>query len=571
MKYRTIALTTLFTALPFVTLHAQDEEDFQRLARRNMNQQEAILKKDSTYADTPLHGGVYLGTSSRGRILPNGFLNYKRGKWAITGDVVMDFSDVDTRREEEGIWESGAEKLTKSSIKNLKQHEDLTMRFNYSLTSKDVLSLDIFQKYYHDKVNVSSIQSSKTEQGEPNEAKYEDQERKVKDFNCGALLEHMHRFSKGSSLSSRVYFKYDNKPTDVMSDLWGEHSASVPSKEHQRYVSSDPKAQVIYLSPTWKGFHFGVREKVGVMNMRINDTASRFHYNVDQTLSSFDLSYNPGAISMNVQAGYETYHHNIVDHVNEDIRHTYHDWIYNATVSWKISQQHRLTARYDHNITRPTYTQLYPFAHIGSYIGSWVMGNSSLQPSKSDQVQGRYTLTTRPVTMNAIVTYRNIHDDITSISNYNEEVQRNVKTWVNDATYSTLKLALEGELRRGIFSMTMGVHAQHIKYSGDNVSTDKAWSYSAKIRPQVKLPKDWTASYVLLYNGREEHLYWYNRAYTYMALRLQKQLGDWAIYAFAQDLLRADHVKVQKKTDYSFTTANDYNARALIMGCSYRF
>lgn len=560
----------LFT-LPSMSVFAQNEEDFPELARRGMDKYEATLKKQSNYNDTPIHGGIYVGNNSRGRILPNAFFRYKEGKWTITGDVAMDISDIGTKREEEGTFTSGAEKMTKSSIANIYQHEDLKLRFDYKLSQHDVLSLDIFQKFHHDKVNESSIQSSTNDAGEPNESKYEDQQRKVKDFNCGALVEHTHRFAIGGSLASRVYFKYDDKPTDVMSDIWGEHSASAASKEHQRYVSADPKAQIIYLSPTWNKFHFGIREKAGFMNMHIDDTASRFNYNVGQTLTSFGLTYTPTPFAFDFQAGYETYHHNISDHVSEDISHTYRDWIYHATASWMIDKHHRFIARYDHDITRPTYTQLYPFVHIGSNIGSWVIGNSSLQPSVAKQIQGRYTFTNNSLTLNAIVTHRTITDDITSISTYNEDVQRTVKTWVNDATYSTLRMALEGEVRKGHFNMTMGVHAQHISYSGENVSTDKAWSYSIKMRPQVTLPHEWTLAYVHLYNGREEHLYWYNQAYTYMALRAQKQLGDWAVYGFVQDLLREKRIKVSQSKDYTFVTSNDFNTRALILGCSYRF
>lgn len=571
MKQHTIALFLAFSALPCINAYAQDEEDFPHLARRGMDRYEATLKKLSTYTDTPMHGGIYVGNSSRGRILPNAFFRYKEGKWTITGDVSMNISDVGTKREEEGTFTSGAEKLTKSSIANVYQHEDLKLRFDYKLTDQDVLSLDLFQKFHHDKVNESSIQSSTNDTGEPNESKYEDQQRKVKDFNCGALVEHMHRFTKGGSLTSRIYFKYDDKPTDVMSDMWGEHSASTASKEHQRYVSADPKAQIIYLSPTWNGLHFGVREKVGFMNMRINDTASRFNYEVDQTLTSAEIAYAPGPLSFNLQGGYETYHHDIIDHVSDEISHTYRDWIYHAIVSWKIDDHHRFLARYDHDITRPTYTQLYPFVHIGSYIGSWVIGNSALQPSVSKQIQGRYTFTNNALTLNAILSHITVNDDITGVSTYNEEAQRTVKTWVNDATYSTLRMALEGEVRKGAFSMTMGVRAQHINYSGENVSSDKSWSYSFKMRPQVTLPHDWALAYVHLFNGREAHLYWYNQAYTYMALRAQKQLGDWAVYGFVQDLLREKHVKVSQSKDYTFVTSNDFNTRALILGCSYRF
>lgn len=569
-KYQKI-LFLLIASLFALTARAQDEEDFHRLAKSSMDAFETSLKTKKEYYSEAWHGGVYVGNSSRGRILPNGFFKYEKGKWSMTGDVVMDFTSVDTQKDEEGTFTSGAFQITSSNINNRYEHEDLKLRLEYHKNKSNTISLDMFQKFYHNHNEENSIQSGIDDEMQFKESLYEEQDRNVKDFNCGILLEHQHLFAKGGSLSSRVYFKYDHKPMDVTSIQWGEYSDIVTGHEHQLYESSDPKAQVIYLSPVWNNFSFGVREKVGFMNMYIEDSKSRFNYNVDQTLTSFDLSYKPKGFTANLKAGYETYHHDIIDNVLANSSHTYHDWIILATVGCALSPHHTVTANFNHEITRPTYTQLYPYLHVGSNIGSLLIGNTELDPSESNQIQGKYTYKNKTLKLDAYVVHKTINNDITEVSYFDKEALRSVKTWVNDAKYSTLRFAVEGEVKNGPFNMTFGVRAQHINYDGEKVSKDKSWSYSMKIRPKVTLPKDWTLAYVCLYTGREEHLRWYNEAYTYMALRAQKQMGDWALYGFVQDLLREKRVKIYQSKDYVTTTTNDYNARALILGCSYRF
>lgn len=570
MPVKRIITTTLLCSAA-ISLYAQNEEDFARLARRSMKAYETTLRNTTPYDSIAWHGGVYVGNSSQGRILPNAYFTFRRGKWDLKGDFTFDASHVRTYSDEESTADAGAFKATSAEAKNNYEHQDFTFHADHHTTEHDVFSFDVFQKYYHDRVNESSMQSGYDAEEVPIDMRYEEQERAVRDFNFGVLVEHTHKFKPGGSLATRVYLKYDNKPTDVNSNKWGENMAATLGHERQEYTSADPKAQVVYLSPNWSGFSFGVREKLGMMNMRIDDTTSNFGYNVRESLSSFGADYKRQAVALSIGAGYELYHHDIKDHVTADISHTYRNWLYNASAAYTINKRNKLTANYRHSIVRPTYTQLYPFVHIGSSIASWVVGNSQLEPSTVDQWQAKYTFNVKPLTLNAIVTYKVTDDDITRISTYNEDADRWVKTWVNDASYHTLRMALEGEVRAGCFSMTMGVHAQWLQYSGENVTADNAWSYSFKVRPQVVLPGDWTLACVALYNGREVHLHEYNQGYTYTAFRVCKQVGAWGIYGFVQDILRADHVKVLRSAETTIVTTKDLNARALILGCSYTF
>jgi hypothetical protein len=237
----------------------------------------------------------------------------------------------------------------------------------------------------------------------------------------------------------------------------------------------------------------------------------------------------------------------------------------------KMDKKNKVVLSFDRNISRPTYTQLYPFVHIGSSIGVMVVGNSALEPSKSSQVKVSYTRSGSHFTHTHSLAYKRISDDISQVSSFDEASQRSVKTWINDARYGYLRYAAEGEMNYGAFSMTMGFHAQYLDYDGERVSSDNAWSYSFKARPQIQLPKEWTLATVLLYNGRETHRYYYNESTLYWSLRAVKQMGNWAVYAFVQDILQPDRKQILTNKDYDMTTLTKPNTRCLIVGCSYTF
>jgi len=167
--------------------------------------------------------------------------------------------------------------------------------------------------------------------------------------------------------------------------------------------------------------------------------------------------------------------------------------------------------------------------------------------------------------------YKHISDDISQVSAYDEASQRSVRTWLNDARYRYLRYTAEGEMRYSVFSMTMGLHAQYLDYEGERVTSDNAWSYSFKVRPQVQLPADWTLATVVLYTGRETHRHYYNQSNVYWSVRAVKQFGDWAAYAFVQDIIQPDRKQVLSNDDQKMTTLTSPNTRCLIVGCSYTF
>lgn len=573
---KSILLASAFSLFIPSMVFSQKEEDFERLARRAIDDYEKVVKAHQKDYDFAVwHGAGYIGVSSRGHILPNGFFNYKKGKVRMSGELEMDIADMTTSRSEEGNYASGDYQYMETNIQNRYEHERIDFRIDYLLDKQNTLSLDLFQKYHSDRVGETATLYKVPADPEAEAiVKYEFQKRDKTDFNCGSLLEYLHDFKDGGSLSARAYVKYDNTPIDIYKEVWGQGVDYDDNTDRQSTNSKDIKGQVIYLSPKWKGFNFGVREKVGKINTGISDALTRFEYDVIQTLTSGSINYGIGNFSFVLQGGFETYNHDLETSNNtaeKAIKHTYRDWIYNAKATWKVDKRNTIVVSFDHDILRPTYTQLYPFIHVGSNIGSRVIGNENLEPAVTNEIKAKYTYKVKPLTLNTSLTYQKKMDDITSIAIYDEASKMNVKTWVNDAEYNILKAALEGEVRSGIFDMTFGARAQRLWYEGEHVKTDKAWSYSFKIRPQVHLPNEWLLSAVAQYNGREEHRYWYHEAFTYLALRAQKQIGDWAVYCFLQDILNENRVKNEYSKGNSIRTSNDFNARALVLGCSYRF
>ena len=323
--------------------------------------------------------------------------------------------------------------------------------------------------------------------------------------------------------------------------------------------------------PTHGSFRFGLEEKYTIEDMRISDTATRFNFNTYSSLTTLSANYSHAWLGLDATLRYEHFINDIDDHQAPVSDRIYNDWMLSAKATIKLNKANKFVLSFDRDISRPTYTQLYPFVHIGSSIGVIVVGNPALDPSQSNQVKLSYTHSAPHFTHTQSLAYKRITDDISQIPSFDEASQRSVKTWINDARYSYLRYNAEGQLNYGLFSMTMVFNAQHLNYDGESGSSDKAWSYSFKVRPQVELPKGWTLATTLLYTGRETHRYYYDQSNLYWSVRAVKQMENWAIYAFVQDILQPDAKQILRNNDYDMTTVTKPNSRCLIVGCSYIF
>lgn len=563
----------LLGCMAFSTMvNAQDTNEFQRIARRIMDAYDIGDEIEHAPDSAHFYGGAYLGAGSNGRSMPSGYVTYLNNKLLITSQLAVDFSELNTEKDVTSNFLSGAQKFTNSNILTKYEKQDFSARLDFAPSKGHILTFGIIESLDHKRVNESTIKNGREADGTSQESQYEEQRRTNTDLKLGALLQYICDIKPAGRLTTRLNLKYNYKPTDVASDTWASHSESSLREQHQTLYNFDPYAMIRFQSKSFGGFKFGVEEKYTIEDMRINDTETQFNFNTYSSLTSLSADYSRKWLGLSTTLRYEHFINDIDDHLSA-VSHdrTYNDWMLSAKATVKVNKQNKFVLSYNSDISRPTYTQLYPFVHIGSSIGVMVVGNSSLAPSKSNQVKLSYTHSAKHFTQTHSLAYKRISDDISQVSTYDEASQRSVKTWINDARYSYLRYAAEGELNYGVFSMTMGFHAQYLEYDGENVSSDNAWSYSFKARPQLQLPKGWTLATVLLYTGRETHRYYYNQSTLYWSLRAVKQINNWAIYAFVQDILQPDKKQILTNKDYDMVTVTKPNTRCLIVGCSYTF
>jgi hypothetical protein len=571
MSIKTILL--LFASMAFSTaVQAQDNNEFQRIAKRIMDAYDVGDEIEHAPDSAHFYGGAYLGAGSNGRAMPSGYITYLNDNLLITSQLAVDFSELNTEKDVTTNFLKGAQRLTNSDILTKYEKQDFSARLDYAPSKGHILTFGIIESFDHKRISENTIKNGQEADGTRQESQYEEQRRTNKDLKLGALLQYIRDFEKAGRLTARLNLKYNYKPTDVASDTWAAHSEASLREQHQTLYNFDPYAIIKFQSKSFGGFKFGIEEKYTIEDMRINDTETQFNFNTYSSLTSLSANYSHSWLALAATFRYEHFINDIDDHLSaESHDRTYNDWMLATRATMKLNKSNKLVLSYDRGISRPTYTQLYPFIHIGSSIGVMVVGNSSLAPSKSSQLKLSYTHSAKHFTHTHSLAYKRISDDISQISTFDETSQRSVKTWINDARYGYLRYAAEGELNYGAFSMTMGFHAQYLDYDSENVSSDNAWSYSFKARPQLQLPKGWTLASVLLYTGRETHRYYYNRSTLYWSLRAVKQMGDWAVYAFVQDILQPDKEQILTNTDYSTTTLTKPNSRCLIVGCSYTF
>lgn len=571
MKYNLKVMTLMaLCLLTGKSAMAQDSEEFQRIVTRYMDAYDAEsgVGKDSLH----WHGRAYVGASSQSRVMPYGSFVYRVGRGELSGNISFDVSEKATYRDELTTFTSSDASInTGTDIMTRYEHQDASLTFKYSLAPRQTLILSASETYNHDNIQENSIKSKRNDNGDYSDSEYEEQVRKARNLTYSTRVSHQVLWRKGSGLTSELDFMHQYKPTKVLSDTWAAHTPETVKEEEQDVLQYRPYAIVRYTSPKWGGFDFNITEKADFSYLRITDTATEFSYQTGLSNTALTLNYKLGPLTLKTSGVYEHFRHRIHKYSALATIKSYDDWLYSWAVTMKVARHHSVLATYDRTIKRPSYTQLYPYVHIGSSIGSWVVGNAELEPSTSHQWRFSYIFNDRHWTVNSYFAYQRIDDDITKVSTYNEEVQRTVKTWINDARYNIYRFGIEGSLKSGPFSMTMGARAQKLDYTGEKVTNDHAWSYSFKARPQVVLPAGWTLAMVLLYTGREVHQHYYDRSNMYVALRAAKQLGPWAVYAFVQDIFEENYEQVLRNTNNAIVTNDDRNARALVVGCSYRF
>ena len=552
-------------------VYAQDANEFQRVAKRIMDAYDVGEELQHAPDSGHFYGGAYLGASSNGRAMPSGYFTYLKDKLLFTSQLAVDFSDQRSEQDVSTQFTSGADQTTASDMQTRYEKVDFSTRLDYQPVKSSIFSIGLLESFNSKRENENTVMNGHEADGSSLDSRYEEQHRSNHDLKLGGLLQYIYDSKRAGRLTTRLNLRYNYKPTTVSADTWAARSEMSLREQEQTLYNFDPYAMVRFESKARGGFKFRVEEKYTQENMRIRDTETAFNFKTHSLLSTADVSYTYAWLSLGANLRYEHYVTDLDDHATADRHTTYDDWMLSVKATLKADERNKFVVSFDRDIQRPTYTQLYPFVHIGSSIGVMVVGNPALQPLKNNQVKLSHTYTTTHWKLTNSLAYKHTSDDISQVSSYDEQSHRSVKTWVNDAGYSRLSYAAEGELHCGAFSTVAELHAQYLDYDEKSISTDQAFSWSFKLQPQVKLGSDWTLASVLLYTGRETHHYYYNNSTFYWSVRAVKQMGKWALYAFVQDILQPERKRVLTKSDQNTITLTRPNSRCLIVGGSYTF
>ena len=552
-------------------LYAQDANEFQRVAKRIMDAYDIGEELQHAPDSGNFYGGAYLGASSNGRAMPSGYFTYLKDKLLFTSRLSVDFSDQSSEKDVSTKFTSGADQTTASDMLTQYERVDFSTRLDYASSGSSIFSIGLLESYNYKRENEHTVKNGHDVDGNSLESRYEEQHRSNRDLKLGGLLQYIYDVEKAGRLTTRLNLKYNYKPTTVSSDVWAARSELSLREQEQTLYNFDPYAMVRFESKAWGGFKFRVEEKYTLENMRIKDTETAFNFKTYSLLSTAYLTYAYAGLSLNANLRYEHFITDLDDHETATRYNTYNDWMLSLKATLKAGKRSKFVLSFDRDIQRPTYTQLYPFIHIGSSIGVMVVGNPALQPLKNNQVKFSHTYTATHWKLTNSLAYMHTSDDISQVSSYDELSYRSVKTWVNDADYYRLRYAAGGEVRYGAFSTTAELHAQYLDYDGESISTDQSFSWNFKLQPQMKVGNDWTLSSVLHYTGRETHLYYYNNSTFYWSLRAVKQIGKWALYAFLQDIIQPERKRVLTNNSQNTITLTRPKSRCLIVGCSYTF
>lgn len=552
-------------------LYAQDVNEFQNVAKRIMDAYDVGEELQHAPDSANFYGGAYLGASSNGRAMPSGYFTYLKEKVLFTSRLSVDFSDHHSESDVSTNFTSGADQSTASDLQTKYEKVDFSTRLDYSPAKSSIFSIGVLESYDSKRDYENTVMNGHDADGNSLDSKYEEQHRSTHDLKLGGLLQYIYDNEKVGRLTTRLNLKYNHKPTTVSSDTWAAHSESSLRKQQQTLYNFDPYAMVRFESKAFNGFKFRLEEKYTQENMRIKDTETAFNFKTYSLLSTAAFTYTYAWLSLNSNLRYEYYVTDLDDHETAVRYNTYNQWMLSVKATLKAGKRSTFVLSFDRDIQRPTYTQLYPFVHIGSSIGVMVVGNPSLQPMKNNQVKLSYTYSTTHWKLTNSLSYKHTSDDISQVSSYDELSQRSVKTWINDTGYGTLRYAAEAEVHYGAFSTTAELHAQYLEYDGKNVKSDQSFSWNFKLQPQVKLGSDWTLSTMLLYTGRETHHYYYNNSTFYWSFRAVKQIGKWALYAFVQDIIQPERKRVLTNSNQNTITLTRPNSRCLIVGASYTF
>ncbi len=562
-----LLLIAITAACPQVA--AQDNEnEFERIATRVMQQHEdPNFMPDTAGVSGKWNGGAYMGVTSNGRTLPSANFRFKNRKIVVTGDVSMELAEVGTGKTDNTLSEKTTPQSTETDIHTSRQNADASVRLDYYPSMANCFTVGLLENYNHSRTNEEAVTYHLDADEDYTGTTLQQQDKNTSKFKLGGLLQWKHLFADQALLTARLNLRRQHEDINLTNNSWdltNTHQARDAREETRNFT---PYGMLSYESASWNGFSFRVQEKFTLEDMDIEDRVGKWDYSSANNNSALALNYKINKVKLTADGSYD-YYRNTID----DVTRKYNDWLLKTAMTWAPGKACDFSFTFKRSIKRPTYTQLYDKKHLGSSLGTYYIGNRSLEPALTRQYEAKVNLKpSDKVNMTITAMYEDIDRGITKVSGYDEIEGNSYITWINDATYDNFHLGMDGKWVVGPMDLRWHVKAKHTNYEGQHVNVDASWSWYFKLRPEFALPHGWKVAGALYYTGREKHLTYVDAAYTYVSVRAVKEIGQWTLYGFIQDILEHDRKETVYSTSSMVVTYENRNSRCAILGASYTF
>lgn len=558
-----------FVAASVIFAQQDNENEFQRIAQRIMDSHETgnVLLADSLVRLGAWHGGYYLGAASNGRTLPSASMSYKRGDLTITGNLALDILDKNQEKTDETFGHDGSARTVLTNILTNSKNVDGNIQFDYDLGRSDHFMLSLIEQYKKQMREEEAYGLYYDEEREMMATSISAQENRLHNLTLGTQAQWKHTFADQSLLLMRASLKHKGQGIDADFTDWSREGVPTLDEAGLTLKGNAPLGEVHYNSAQWGGFGFELGSRYAFEKVGIDNDDTDFAYRTENRNYLFGMKYDYRQVRLSASASYNDYRQKV-----DSEEQQYRNLLPALRADWTISTHHDLLLTYNSSIKCPSYLQLYPYRYLESSLGTYYLGNASLDPARVNELKVVYTYDNLPTLKVSVTTgYERIQDDITEVAVEAKTAVGTYKTWSNDALYNNFHMAIDGQWQWGILDLRWHIRPRYTSYRAVHESDYGKWSWNFKLRPELTLPGGWKTACALYYQGAEHKLTTYVDAYTYFSVRAVKDFGNWSIYAFYQDIFEQDRVETVYGSTSQVTTRKDMNDEALIVGFSYTF
>lgn len=568
MKRLILFLLVLIALFPAFA-QQDNENEFQRIAQRIMDSHETgnLVPSDSLDPSGVWRGGYYLGATSNGRALPSASLSFKSGSLTFSSNLALDVAEKTQSKTDETFINDGSSRTVWTDIHTNSKKVDGNVQLDYAMSSANHLSLTLLEQYnWQDRNEEANAEYYDVNQ-QPFESSITQQKNKSRDLTLGMLAQWKHHFTDKSQLMMRANMKHNNRSIDVGFTDWSREGVPTHDAAGLTLNGNAPFGEMQYTSRKWGGLNFLLGTKNTFEKVVIDNDDTEFSYYAVHNIYTLGLNFNYWNVKLSARSSYNDFSQKI-----DAERKNYRDVLSVISADWSITSRQHLVLTYDRNMSRPNYLRLYPYRHLESSLGTYYVGNPDLEPAQIRQLKAVYTYDHLPtLKVSFTVGYERIKNDITQVTGETVNNEGSYKTWINDALYNNLNMAIDGQWQWGILDLRWHIRPRYIDYRAKYATDYDNWSWNFKLRPELTLPHGWKTACALYFQGAEHKLTTYKKSYTYFSLRAVKDFGNWSVYAFYQDIFEQDRVETVHGVKSQVTTRRDQNDGAVIVGFSYTF